>query len=234
MPAPTVTVISLGAMAANPDWGERDPVRTGHATTTLIQTERDNILVDPGLPAQAITAKLSERVNLDAADITAVFLTSFHPDTRRGLSAFPDAEWLIAERERESVGVPMAESLKHAMERGHAEHAEALREDIAILQKVNAAPDSIAEHVDLFPLPGVTPGLCGLLVSAPNTTTLVCGDAIPNQYTLDRGIVHRGAFDLELARESFKEAVEIADVLILGRDNWSLSPVRAPNVQGNA
>lgn len=226
MQAPQVSVVSIGTMAANPDWGEREPVRTGHATTSLIRTESANILVDPGLPPEAISARLGERANLDPDDVTHVFLTSFHPETRRGLRAFERADWLIGEREREAVGVPMAESLKHALQRGHAEHAEALKEDIAILQRCNAAPDTIVEHVDLFPLPGVTPGLCGLLIADPNRTTLICGDAIPTQHALEHGIVHRGVFDIELARESFTEAIEIADFLVLGRDNWATPPGR--------
>ena len=32
--------------------------------------------------------------------------------------------------------------------------------------------------------------------------------------------------DLEKARESFKEAVEIADFLVLGRDNLVTNPIR--------
>ncbi|MEM9066412.1 MAG: MBL fold metallo-hydrolase [Planctomycetota bacterium] len=224
----SVKIISIGAMAANPDWGEKEPVRTGHATTTLIETDSKRILIDPGLPSSIIAARLSERADMAPADITHVFLTSFHPEARRGIEAFDGADWLISEAEREAIGVPMAQSFKLAVERGHEEQAEALKEDIAVLQRFEPAEDSLDDGVDLFPLPGVTPGLCGLLVSTGTYTTLVCGDAIPTAYTLENGTVHRGALDIEQARESFKEAIEIADVLVLGRDNLVVNPVRGP------
>ena len=37
-----------------------------------------------------------------------------------------------------------------------------------------------------------------------------------------------GAADVEQARESFQEAVEIADVLIPGRDNLIVNPTKRP------
>ena len=122
----------------------------------------------------------------------------------------------------------LAEEAVAAETINETEQAEALKEDIAILQKFEAAEDSLDEGVDLFPLPGVTPGMCGLLVSTGTYTTLVCGDAIPTAYTLENGTVHRGAVDIEQARESFKEAIEIADVLVLGRDNVVVNPVQRP------
>ena len=42
-------VISIGASASHALWNEREAVRTGHATTTLIQSGDRTILVDPGL-----------------------------------------------------------------------------------------------------------------------------------------------------------------------------------------
>jgi glyoxylase-like metal-dependent hydrolase (beta-lactamase superfamily II) len=80
--------------------------------------------------------------------------------------------------------------------------------------------------VDLFPLPGVTPGLCGLLAAEPRRTTVVCGDAIPTVEHLEQAQVPRNSFDARLAMESFKEAVEIADILVLGRDNLVLNEGR--------
>ena len=102
---PDVSVISIGTLAANPDWGESEPVRTGHATTTLIQSPDANILVDPGLPARVLAARLGERASLAPDDITHVFLTSFHPDTRRGLLAFePAARWSLREAREALLG----------------------------------------------------------------------------------------------------------------------------------
>lgn len=222
-------VISIGALSANPLWNERAPVRTGHATTTLIRAGGANILVDPGLPAPALTARLKERVNLEPGAITHVFLTSFRPDVRRGIGAFENAAWLVSEAEREAVGVPLAVRLREEMERGEDADAEllgALREDVAILQRCGAAPDRLAPGVDLFPLPGVTPGLCGLLLGDLRFTALICGDAIATVEHLEQGKVLAGALDVERARQSFAEAVEIADLLVPGRDNVAVNPTK--------
>ena len=227
-------VISIGALAANPLWGERDPARTGHATTVLVRTEAEpggptiNLLIDPALPPEALAARLRERANMGPEDITHVFLTSFQPDVRRALPAFERARWLLSEAEREAVGVPLAEGLKRLMsnfEDRDEQTEEILRTDIAILQRCEPAPDRIAEGVDLFPLPGITPGCCGLLLSG-RETTLACGDAVATAQHLVEGKVLPGAHDVEQARESFTEAVEIADLLIPGRDNITINPLR--------
>ena len=224
-----VRIISIGALAANPLWGERSPVRTGHATTTLITTGTARILVDPGLPTQALAARLGERVNMRLADITHVFLTQFHPDCRRAIEAFDGAEWLIAEQERETTGVHLAHKAKHLTQTGdQGDLLEVLKRDLAILQRCRPAPDHLAENVDLFPLPGVTPGLCGLLVSQPRHTTLICGDAIPTQEFLEQGKAPPFSIDVTQAGESFQEAVEIADLLVLGRDNIVVNPTKRP------
>jgi hypothetical protein len=46
------TIISIGAMACNLQWQETRPVRTQHATTTLVVDGERKILVDPSLPAR--------------------------------------------------------------------------------------------------------------------------------------------------------------------------------------
>ena len=229
--APDVRVVSIGALGANPMWGERDAVRTGHATTTLIRAGDRKILVDPGLPGPALVARLGERMNLVPADITDVFLTSFSPEMRRAIEIFADATWWISREEREGVGAPMASELARLVRLGRSEDA-ALRglieKDVALLQRCEAAPDALAPGVDLFPLPGVTPGLCGLLIENPRHTTLICGDAIPTQDHLESGRVSPGVFDVDKARASLEEALEVADLMVLGRDNIVVNPTARP------
>ncbi len=240
-PAPDLRVISLGALAAHPLRGERAPVRTGHSTTSLITSGDANILVDPGLPAPAIVARLEERTGLKPDDITHVFMTRFHPECRRAIEAFGNAQWLLSETERESVGVPIVESLKRLGETVQAAQAageefpddqrtmmDVLQRDVAILQRTAAAPDSLAPGVDLFPLPGLTPGLTGLLVLRPAGDILVCADAIPTIEHLEQGKILPSASDLDQARESFQDAIEIADLLVLGRDNIVVNPTKRP------
>lgn len=240
------TIISIGAMAANPLWEERSAVRTGHATTTLVRTKSLDdgdpvvILVDPGLPEPALIARLHERAGLTPDAITQVFLTTFHPENRRAITAFPDATWLISPREREAAGVPLAQSLGRLAETQQAAEAagevfdndqatmlDVLRQDVAVLQRCLPAPDKLAEGVDVFPLPGVTPGCTGLLLSG-RETTLICGDAVATAGHVDQGKVLPNCTDREQAKESFEEAIEIADLLVPGRDNVLVNPTRKP------
>src|SRR5258705_8982567 len=101
---PEYRVISIGTLAAHPLWNEKTPLRTGHATTTLIDVgENIHILVDPGLPAQALVARMSERTPLRPEQVTHVFMTSLEPDRRRALRAFEHAKWLVHEPEREAA-----------------------------------------------------------------------------------------------------------------------------------
>jgi len=219
-------IISIGTLAAHPLWGERVPVRTGHATITLIRSGKSIILVDPGLPDQAVVARLGERSNLRASDITHVFLTSFKPDTSRGLGAFEHAKWWVSGPERERVGIRLISMLKKASADGEEKLRQMLERDISHLQRCEEAPDALAAGVDLFPLPGVTPGLAGLLIEHAQATTIVCGDAVATVEHLAEGKVLTVCDDMEAARSSFAEAVETADWLIPGRDNLVPSPGR--------
>ena len=225
-----ISIISIGALSAHPLRGEKAPVRAGHATTTLIRAGKKLILVDPGLPATAIAARLEERASLKPSDITHIFLTSFNPEMRRGILAFENAIWWISETEREHIGSALIARLHEAAEEQDEALKKALELDVAILQRCTLAPDHIAddhgERVDLFPLPGVTPGLCGLLAVQSRFSTLICGDAIPTIEHLNEGKVLGVVHDVDQARESFAEAVEIADLFIPGRDNLIVNPTK--------
>jgi len=239
-------IISIGALSAHPLWNEKPGgpgstssgggVRTGHTTTTLITSGTKKILVDPGLPAQILGARLAERANLRPSDITDVFLTSFHPETHRGLPLFEKARWLISSDEREAVGVQLATALKDIYTRSEDQGGVAkdesllgmLQGEVALLQRCEPAPQNLADRVDIFPLPGVSPGTCGLILSGPRFTTVVCGDAMPTQEHLEAGKVLTTAVDITHARTSFEELVEIADMLIPGRDNLLVNPTKRP------
>lgn len=217
-----VRVISIGTLAEHPLRDTSRRVRTGHATTTLVRSGDAAILIDPGLPPAAVVARLDERAGLDPADITHVFLTSFKADTCRGLRAFDHADWFLSTTEREAVGVPLAHLLQRAGDADEETRKE-LEYQISLLRECKPAPDSLARGVDLFPLRGVTPGMTGLLVAEPDRTTLVCGDAIPTLEHYEQGKVLKSAHNPDQALESFQEAIEIADVLVLGRDNLVIS-----------
>ena len=222
-----IDIVSIGTLSRNRIWNEPQAVRTPHATTTLIragttadQGKELKILVDPGLPAQALVARLFERTGLRPEQIDVVFLTNFRPAHRHALSAFEKARWLISAAEREAVG----EHLTELRDRGGDEVREVLEQELAILKKTKVADDKLAPQVDLFPLPGFTPGTCGLLVSESASTTLIAGDAVPTRDHLLAGQVLPDAFDKDQALESLREVYEIADAIVPGHDNWFLNP----------
>ena len=225
-------IISIGSLSTHPLWpmDSTRPARPSHATTTLILDNDAAILVDPGLPGQVIQSRLLERSGLEPADITHVFLTSFKADMCRGLPIFEGAQWLIAEAEREAVGTPLAMMLKRALDE-EGQGSEIVRElemQVAMLSRCEIAPDKLTKAVSLFPLPGITPGCCGLLLAYPARTTLIAGDAVATTEHLDQGKILDGAHDIEQARESFAEVIEVADVIVPGRDNVLLNPTKRP------
>lgn len=219
-------IISIGTLAAHPLWDERQPVRTGHATTTLISSGDAHILVDPSLPAQALLARLTERANIMPERITHVFLTSLEPERRRAMTAFEHAKWLAHEPEIEGSKHALQQRLDDAASGGDQELIDYCKNELAILERCEPASDSLAEQVDLFPLPGRTPGTCGLLLPLPGLTVLIAGDAVATSEHLEQGKVLPDCIDVEQAQESFREAVEIADIIVPGRDNLLMNPLR--------
>ncbi len=218
-------IISIGTLSRHELRPDKGSPRTAHATTTLIRSGDRVILVDPGLPAQAIAARLTERAGIEPSDITDVFLTNFRPAHRRGLAAFDKARWLISERERDMVGAMLIERFREAND---DETRDVLQQEIALLKRFAPAPDRLAPHVDLFPLPGFSPGTCGLLLPQSQTTTLIAGDAVATVEHLEQGRVLPHCYDVEQARESLLEAVEIADFIIPGHDNLVVNQTRRP------
>ena len=221
-----VRVISIGAMAAHPSWGEKGEVRPAHATTTLLESGNVRILVDPALPAQALVPRLAERSGRKPADITHVFLTGLHPMRRRGLGAFPHATVLASAAEIQGVRAQLRERMQHAEQHRDEEVQHMLRQELSLVDSCEEAPDKLAEGIDLFPLHGVSPGSTGLLVPAPGSTLLVAGDAVATVEHLEEGKLIAPCFDMEQARESLSEAIEIADLIVPGRDNLCANPVR--------
>src|SRR5205085_4546843 len=152
------------------------------------------------------------------------------PDTRRALTAFDDATWWVSSQERDAIGHIVANQLRHMVETGRGDAAlkRALETDIAILKRCQPPPENLAPRVDVFPMPGVTPGLTGLLLSGERHTTIICGDAIPTVEHLEQGKILPMAADVPRAQQSFEEALEVADLLVLGRDNMVLNPTKRP------
>jgi glyoxylase-like metal-dependent hydrolase (beta-lactamase superfamily II) len=219
-------VISIGTLAANALWNESREVRTGHATTTLLRADGANVLVDPALPAPALEARLSERTQVRCDEITHVFVTTFTPEHYRGLARFEQAAWLLHEPELEGARSALRAELENATLLRDADLQRQVTNRVALLDRCRPAGDRIVDGIDLFPLPGVTIGTCGLLLPLPTATIMICGDALATIEHIREGKVLQTCADIEQARESFREAIEIADVLVPGRDNVTFNPLR--------
>jgi glyoxylase-like metal-dependent hydrolase (beta-lactamase superfamily II) len=225
-----IDVISIGTLERNRLWNETAAVRQAHVTTSLIRAGKRHILVNPSLPPQALLARLNERTGLDPFVVDTIFLTSFASSHRNGLTAFPNARILMWEPEVEYARQQVSELVESSPD--DEELSRAADEAMELLERVEAAPDQMLEGgaggggggIDLFPLPGQTSGTAGLLVTSATLTTLVAGDAIPSLDHFLAAQVLPDAADIEQAQESLREAYEIADVIVPGRDNLFLNP----------
>ncbi len=207
-------------------------MRSAHATTSLLEVDGRRILVNPSLPPQVLEVRLDERASLRLSDITDVFMTSFYPDHRRALPALDAADWWISEAEREAMEAFLESEQSGADSHDDHERQGLIRSERELVERTKIAPDHFADGVDLFPLPGISPGACGLLLPLPQQTVLVCGDAVATSEHLEQGQVLASSWNREQALESFKEAIEIADVLVLGRDNAIPNPIRSGGLLG--
>ncbi|MEM8873338.1 MAG: MBL fold metallo-hydrolase [Planctomycetota bacterium] len=220
MNEPRIDIISLGTLGRNLLWNEQSAVRTPHATTTLIRVGDKSLLVDPALPPQVLEARLGERCGISADDIDMVFLTTLLPHHRGGIDRFEHATWLADERELAAV----AGHVKTLLERGASDVRDALTAELQLLARMKPAEDKPVEGVDLFPMPGVTAGTCGLLVSERSRTVLIAGPAVPTQEHFLAGQVLPDVASVSGAQEAISEVYEIADIVIPGYDNWFLNP----------
>ena len=130
-----IIVVSIGALSKNPLWNERAPIRTSHATTTLIRTTDEsgkemNLLVDPSLPAQALDARLFERSGIKFADITHVFLTNWRPVHRRAIEALSHATWWMHSEEIQAAGDALDAAITRARRESQPVDALILAEQI--------------------------------------------------------------------------------------------------------
>src|SRR4051812_11111614 len=222
MPEIRFDIISIGTLSRNRLWGETEAGRTAHAPCTLIRSGKRSILVARGWPGPAMAARLYERTGLTPDKIDIVFLTNFRPAHRAGLGVFAKAKVLIHEVEqqatRQHLERLMQEAPEEDIDRGY------LKQEIKLLDSLTAAEDRVAEQLDLFPLPGYTPGTCGLLIKLPTTSVLLAGDAVVTQDHFLAGQVLPDSYDIEGAQGSLREAYEIADLIIPGHDNLFVNP----------
>jgi len=196
-------VLAIGSLAKNPYWGEKAAVREEYATVTLVRTGDAVIVVDPGWPAEVLRAALHYRAGLEPDSVTGVFLTHFDPAHRRGLALFEEATWWMYDEEIRYWDAELPVDSP----------------DRRPLARIEEAPERLAPGVDLFPTFGHTPGHTSLLVCTAIHTAVVAGDAVLTREHFERANLGDPPYDLEKAKESFREVVEIADSIVPGHDN---------------
>jgi len=219
-------IISIGTLSKNPLWDEQEAVRTPHATTTLVITDKENILVDPSLPSRVLDARLYERAGIHIQAITTVFLTTFRAYHRMSIPAFDGAKWYIHEQEKEYAQGYLEDMLSRIRQDASQEQRRFVEDDLAVLKRCKAAPDKLADQVEIFPSPGASAGGCSLILTPPIGTVVIAGDAIISQEYLENGRVWDSSYDLDQARQSLRDVVEVADIIIPGHDNEIVMPGR--------
>jgi len=196
-------IIAIGSLAANPYWGEKRPVRREFATATLVRSGEVCLMVDPGWPAEVLKAALWYRAGLEPEAVTHVFLTHFDAAHFGGIDLFEGAAWSMYEEE---IRFARAE-------------ADAAGPAARVLERVRPAPDRFADGVDLFPTFGPSPGHCSVLVYTALASTVVAGDIVLTGDHFARGSLGEDPWDLERAKESFQDVLEVADLVVPGHDN---------------
>jgi len=218
-------IISIGTLSHNRLWGEQAPVRTPHATTTVVRDEQRTILVDPSLPIEVLAARYNERTGGSLADVTDVFCTTLRPVHRRAIAAFDEANWWAGETEIETYRGHLT-SLLDSAERLDAEEVNVIEADLALLGRFAAAPEKFTRQVQLYPLLGASPGSAGLLLTPSTSTIVIAGDAAVTTRHVLAGQVWKGCASMEDAMASLTDLLELADVIVPGHDNVMFTPAR--------
>ncbi len=218
-------VISIGTLAKNRLWNEGAPVRTSHATTTLVVEEGRTILVDPSLPARALAAVFHERTGKRLEDVTDVFCTTLRPVHRRSISALPDAAWWVHADELEWYRTRLEEAGDVADRLGGDEAGD-LEAERRLLNAFRAAPEQFGSQTTVYPLAGASPGSAGLLLTPPTMSIVVAGDAAVTADHVREGQIWEGCADVDAARRTMADFLELADVIVPGHDNVLFAPGR--------
>jgi glyoxylase-like metal-dependent hydrolase (beta-lactamase superfamily II) len=137
--------------------------------------------------------------------VDLVFLTHFHADHRRGLEAFPNATWLMADDEIAYWW----------------EHTQDDAPEYPLLERLERADDRLADGVELFPTPGHTPHHTGLSVSVEDgLRVVVAGDAVMSRAHYLARQPYADKAHWEAALRTMDKIMAEADIVIPGHDNY--------------
>ncbi len=197
---PGVTIVNIGCLSMNRFWGEKERVRTGTATCTLVAAAGTNLLVDPSPQPEELERLLFDRTGLKPDRIDAVFLTHHHGDHRYGLDLFAGARRLMAAA-------------------GLAEWRERSPDDAAVIDAFEPAAGRLPPGLRLLPTPGHTAGHCSLALGSPWGTLVVAGDAVmtPDFFAAEEG--YHNSVDPAAAAETIRRIKREAALVIPGHGN---------------
>lgn len=214
----TWKTLTLGHLSRNKFWGESDDAQYHSvvATTTLIQADGVNILVDPTLPIAETEALLQLHAGLHREDIHIVFATHYHGDHRVDASAYPNAKRYMSPASMADASAAMEE-----VRRGRG-----IPGFVTGLDAFCAAPEFLCPGVTLYPLPGHTDGNTGLLLQAPQGRVLVAGDTIMGEEYFCTGEGYWFNTSQEKTRSSIEAAARDADFIVPGHGDWFLTAGR--------
>lgn len=200
-------LLTIGHLSRNKFWGEREDTayRKALATSTLISGHGQHIVVDPSLPGEAMRQALLDAAGLRPEDVTLVFSTHYHLDHHVDPLCFPNAVWMMPEKELNYLHAHWAEYLRSFP--GDKEET---------IARCIPAPEEIAPGIRLVPLPGHTEGISGLSLDAPEGRVLLTGDAVMTREFYQAGEPYFFGWDGETGRRTIASLRGKADIIIPG------------------
>jgi glyoxylase-like metal-dependent hydrolase (beta-lactamase superfamily II) len=198
---------TVGQLSRNKFWGEDENVfyHPVLATSTVIQGESGNILVDPSLEPDKMGDAVFNCCGLKPEDINYIYSTHIHNDHWMGLEAFPRAKVFMAEGD--------AVMLKENMEYMDKKTQE-------IVSRINPVSSELLPGFTLVPLPGHTRGLQGLLFDTNEGKVLCTGDAVMGKEFFQAREGYFFSVDAVQSKDSVAKAADLADIIIPGHGNY--------------
>jgi N-acyl homoserine lactone hydrolase len=183
----------------------------GWCSVVLVQAAGQNLIFDTGSHGdrQQLISALKHH-NISPADIQSVYLSHFHYDHVLNADIFPKARLLLSIKEWDYV-------------------QNGAFQDAADPYVPTSLIAWAAKRVELFdegqevlpglvplPLPGHTPGLCGLLLKQEKV--LLAGDGVKNGWEFTRRQPPPCFFSTHAALESYERATAAAELIVPGHD----------------
>ncbi len=183
----------------------------------------DHHILLPGVPVSSARGALTgsygdrrqlidalNRLDIAPTDIQSVYLSHFHYDHVLNADIFPNARLLVSMREWEYV---QSGAFREA---GDSFVPTSLIPWAAGRVELFEAGQNLLPGLVALPLPGHTPGLCGLLLERDKT--LLAGDGVKNGWEFTRRKPPPCFFSTRAALESYKRAAAAAKLIVPGHD----------------